>query len=167
MSSASRMRESCICSCTHTQEARGRRCRHCGWPAAKGGPADPPRSHHMPEKVPAPCQGRVDYSEPEHHKYRILIERMLTSIASTPPCLTILYWAMTSISNVSSRSSAIRSVVEMTLARYFVWFLPVQASTGKTSFEPSVKAALISSFSLSNEAAVIFFNNERDFLCFN
>ena len=40
----------------------------------------PARALHTPEKVPAPCQGTLN----EHHDYKIAIEVIFTSTASTP-----------------------------------------------------------------------------------
>jgi hypothetical protein len=56
-----------------------------------------------PEKEPAICQGKVN----KHHDSRMMMQKMLTSIASTPPCLAMLYCTVTGISNVSSISRAI------------------------------------------------------------
>jgi hypothetical protein len=95
---------------THTRGAAGARAPQVTGQVAHRllGPASV-RALHTLEKVPAPWRGRVN----EQHYDKIVIENMLTSIASTPPCRAMLYCAITSISNVSSRSRAIRSVVPM------------------------------------------------------
>jgi hypothetical protein len=54
------------------------------WVTTAARPAGPARV--LPEKVPAPWQGKINvhYSDNKN-------ENMLTSIASTPPCREILY----------------------------------------------------------------------------
>ena len=47
----------------------------------------PARALHTPEKVSAPCQGTFN----EHHGYKIVIEAIFTSIASTLPYLAIFF----------------------------------------------------------------------------
>ncbi len=75
----------------HTRGAAGARAQQVAHSLL--GPASVLALHTL-EKVPAPWWGRVN----EQHYTKIVIENMLTAIASTPLCRAMLYCAITSIS---------------------------------------------------------------------